>query len=133
MTELARKEALQAIRTVIKIHDQAMEMNRDYGFEIFDKDSPEAFLGALEAQDPPFTVVKIIPKEVIPIRKLVVAWFHDSEEICEHDILPPSCEIMADHLLRAFNVSIKDWKAYTEDNRKGALAPSAASETSPQG
>lgn len=34
----------------------------------------------------------------------VMAWFHESEEICDHDERPWFCEAMADHFLRAFTV-----------------------------
>jgi hypothetical protein len=54
----------------------------------------------------------------IDIRDLVVAWFHDAEEICEHDEPPPACETMAGHLLAAFDVVLRDWKAYAAPNRR---------------
>jgi hypothetical protein len=34
----------------------------------------------------------------------VMAWFHESEEICSHELEPWPCQIMADHLLRDFAV-----------------------------
>ena len=41
----------------------------------------------------------------VDVRPEVIQWFHDSEEQCEgHDYDPPTCEVMADHLLRAFTM-----------------------------
>jgi hypothetical protein len=34
----------------------------------------------------------------------VMAWFHESEEICSHELEPWPCQIMTDHLLRDFAV-----------------------------
>lgn len=34
----------------------------------------------------------------------IVKWFHDSEEICEHDTEWAPCEIMAHHFLINFDV-----------------------------
>jgi hypothetical protein len=37
-----------------------------------------------------------------------VKWFHESEEICEHDYDQPPCGIMADSFLATFAVLPKD-------------------------
>lgn len=42
--------------------------------------------------------------EPVDVKPELQAWFHESEEICEHDDPPWPCEIMADALLRAFTV-----------------------------
>lgn len=43
-----------------------------------------------------------------PPFEAVRQWFHDSEEICEHDLPGDArCEIMRDHLLRDFDVQEK--------------------------
>ena len=53
-------EALTAVAVALRVHDEAMAMNRVHGFEMFDVSAqPAAFIAALEAQDPPFTVVPL--------------------------------------------------------------------------
>lgn len=60
LVEIVRREAEAAVETALKVHDEALAMNREHGFPIFDPDCmSRAFIGALEAQDPPFTVSRV--------------------------------------------------------------------------
>ena len=55
----AMSDAIEAVRTALLVHDAAMEMNRESGFEMFDLEAQaEAFIAALEAQNPSFTVTR---------------------------------------------------------------------------
>ena len=50
----------EAVESALLVHDAAMEMNRESGFDMFDRESrATAFIAGLEAQDPPFTVAAL--------------------------------------------------------------------------
>lgn len=61
MSDFQRTVLLTAVAIALEVRDIALTMNRKHGFDMFEPDAmPEAFVGALEAQDPPFTVAPLL-------------------------------------------------------------------------